>query len=166
MFICELLNFRGVEIINCWNIVAQNWGTAFHFSCVQPALVEFEVLFCKLCTLHRDCVGIARQAFQYSGSVSYLFPLTVAAVLEGGAVCISDRSRLLTSNLTVHARIKYLCWQVFSLRLCHWKGTLYVKFIHLLLGCRRAKLYGKSTVINSGILYNYFRHRLAQVALG
>ena len=26
----------------------------------------------------------------------------------------------------------------------------------LLLGCRRDKTYGKSTVINSGILYNYF----------
>ena len=90
MFICELLNFRGVEIINCWNIVAQNCGTTFHFNCVQPALFEFEVLFCQLCTFHRDCAGIARQAFQYSGSVVYLFPLTVPAVLEGGAVCISD----------------------------------------------------------------------------
>ena len=152
MFICELLNFRGVEIINCWNIAAQNWGTTFHFNCVQPALVEFEVLFYHLCTFHRDCAGLARQAFQYSGSVAYLFPLTVAAVLEGDAVCISDRSSLLTSNLTVHARINYLCWQVFSLRLCHWEGSLYVKFIHLLLECRRDKTYGKSTVINSGTL--------------
>ena len=65
-----------------------------------------EVLFCQLCILHRVCAGIARQAFQYSGSVAYLFPLTVAAVLEGDAVCISDQSRLLTSNLTVRARIK------------------------------------------------------------
>ena len=111
MFICELLNFRGVEIINCWNIVAQNCGTTFHFNCIQPALFEFEVLFCQLCTFHRDCAGIARQAFQYSD----LFPLTVPAVLEGDAVCISDRSRFLISNLTVHARINYLCWQVFSL---------------------------------------------------
>ena len=79
-----------------------------------------EVLFCKVCILYRDCAGIARQAFQYSGSVAYLFPLTVVAVLEGDAVCISDRSRLLNSNLTVHAMINYLCWQVFSLRLCHW----------------------------------------------
>ena len=113
VFICELLNFRGVEIINCWNIVAYNWGTTFHFNCVQPALVELEVLFSQLCTFQRDCAGIARQAFQYSGSVAYLFHLTVAAVLEGDAVCISDRSRLLTSNLTLHARINYLCWQVF-----------------------------------------------------
>ena len=52
---------------------------------------------------HRDCAGIARQAFHYSGSVAYLFPLTVAAVLEGGAVHILI---LLTSNLTVRARIK------------------------------------------------------------
>ena len=85
MFICELLNFHGVEMITCWNSVAQNWGTTFHFDCVPPAL---EVLFCRLCILHLDCAGIARQAFQYSGSVAYLFPLTVAAVLEGGVVRI------------------------------------------------------------------------------
>ena len=87
-------------------------GTTFHFACVRPALVEVEV-FCRLCTFHCDCAGIARQAFKFSGSVAYLFPLTVATVLEGGAVCISDQSRLLTSNLTVHARINYLRWQVF-----------------------------------------------------
>ena len=76
----------------------------------------------------------------------------MAAVLEGDAVCISDRSRLLTSNLTVHARINYLCWQVFSLRLYYFERESVVKIIHLLLGCRRDKTYGKSTVINSGIL--------------
>ena len=64
-------------------------------------MVEFEVLFCQLCTFPRGCAWIARQAFQYSGSVAYLFPLTVAAGFEGGAVRISDRSRLLTYNLTV-----------------------------------------------------------------
>ena len=48
----------------------------FHFDCVQPALVEVEVLFCRVCTFHCDCAGIARQAFQYSGSVAYLVPLT------------------------------------------------------------------------------------------
>ena len=95
MFICELLNFRGVEIITCWNIVAQNWGTNFHFDCVPPALVELKY-YLPIVYFHRDCAGIARQAFQYSWSVAYLFPLTVAAVLEGDAVCISDRSRLLT----------------------------------------------------------------------
>ena len=31
-----------------------------------------------------------------------------------------------------------------------------MKFVHLLLGCRRDKPCGKSTVINSGILWNYF----------
>ena len=112
--------FVGVEIITCWNIVAQNWGTTFHFDCVPPALVELEYYFAN-CVFSCDCAGIARQAFQYSGSVVYLFPLTVPAVLEGDALCISDRSRLLTSNLTVHARINYLCWQMFSLRLCHWE---------------------------------------------
>ena len=72
--------------------MAQNWGTKFHFDCVRSALVEFEVLFGQLCTFHRDCAGIARQAFQYSWSAAYLFPLTMADVLEGGtAVCISDR---------------------------------------------------------------------------
>ena len=89
--------------------------TTFHFDCVRPALVDVEVLFCLLCIFHCDCAFIARQAFQYSGSVAYLFPLTVATVLDGDAVCISDRSRHLTSNLTVHARINYLCWQVFSI---------------------------------------------------
>ena len=114
MSICEPLNgalsWCGNNKLLKYRI-AQNWGTTFHFDCVQPALVEFEVLFCQLCTFHRDCAGIARQAFQYSGPVAYLFHLIVAAVLEGGAVCISDRSRLITSNLAVHARINYLCWQ-------------------------------------------------------
>ena len=32
------------------------------------------------------------------------------------------------------------------------KMSLYAKFIHLLLGYCRDKTYGKSTVINSGIL--------------
>ena len=50
----------------------QNWGTAFHFACVRSALVEVEVLFCRSCTFHCDCAGIARQASQYSGSVAYL----------------------------------------------------------------------------------------------
>ena len=124
----------------------------FSFRLCSTCLGRVEVLFCQLCILHRDCAGIARQAFQYSGSVAYLFPLTVAAVLEGDAVCISDRSRLLTSNLTVHTRINYLCWQVFSLRLCHWERESVRKVIHLLLGYCRDKTYGKSTVINSGIL--------------
>ena len=83
---------------------------------------------------------IARQAFQYSGSVAYLFPLTVAAVLEGGAVCISDRSRLLTSNLTVHARINYLRWQVFPLSV----RKVYSFVVSALLVIRQT--YGKSTV--------------------
>ena len=122
MFICESLNSRGVTIINYWNIDCSELGGAtFHFDCVRPTLVEVEVLFCRLCTFHCDCAGIARQAFQYSGSVAYLFPLTVATVLEGGAVCISDRSKLLTANLTVHARINYLRCQVFSLQLCQWE---------------------------------------------
>ena len=99
MFICESLNSRGVALINCWDIdCSEQEGTTFHFDCVRPALVEVEILFCRLCIFHCDCAGISRQAFQYSGSVAYLFTLTVAAVLEGGAVCISDRSRLLTSN--------------------------------------------------------------------
>ena len=88
---------------------------------LKPALVEVEVLFCRLCTFHCDCAGIARQAFQYSGSVVYIFHLTGATVLEGGAVCISDRSRLLIPNLTVHVTLNYLLWQVFSLQLCHWE---------------------------------------------
>ena len=70
-------------------------------------------------------------------------------------MCISDRSRLLTSNLTVHARINYLHWQVCLLQLCHWEresDSLYPKFIHLLLGYCRDRTYGKSTVINSGVL--------------
>ena len=122
MFICEVLNSRGVAIINCWNIDCSERGTTtFRFDCVRPAVVEVEVLFCQLCTFHCDCAGIARQSFQYSGSVAYLFHLTVAIVLEGGAVCISDGSRLLTSNLTLHARINYFRWQVFSLQLCHWE---------------------------------------------
>ena len=127
-------------------------GYYFSFQLCSTSFVEFQVIFCQLCTFHRDCAEIVRRAFQYSGSVAYLFPLTVVAVLEGDALCISDLSRLLTSNLTVQAGINNLCWQVFSLQLCHWKGSLYVKFIHLLLGCRRDKTYGKSTVINSGIL--------------
>ena len=121
MFICELLDFRGVEMITCWNIVAQELGHYFSFRLCSTAVGRVEVLFCQLCILHRDCAGIARQTFQYSGSVAYLFPLTVAAVLEGDAVCFSDRSRLLTFNLTVRARINYLCRQVFSLRVCHWE---------------------------------------------
>ena len=83
MFICESLNSRGVAIINSCNIdCSELGGTTFHFDCVRPALVEVEVLFCRLCTFHCDSAGIARQAFQYSGSVAYLFPLTVAAVLR------------------------------------------------------------------------------------
>ena len=75
---CESFNSRGVPIINCWNIdCSELGGTTFHFDCVRPALVEVEVLFCRLCTFHCDCAGIARQAFQYSGSVAYLFPLGV-----------------------------------------------------------------------------------------
>ena len=128
------------------------WGTTFHFDCVRPALVEVEVLFCRLCTFHCDCAGIARQAFQYSGSVAYLFPLTVATVLEGDAVCIFDRSRLLTSNWTVHVRINYLHWQVFLLLLCHLERESVREVYHLLLGRRRDMTYGKSTVINSEIL--------------
>ena len=85
---CELLDFRGVEIITCWKIVAQNWGYYFSFRLCSTSLGRVEVLFCQLCIFHRDYAGIARQAFQYSGSVAYLFPLTVAAVLEGGAVHI------------------------------------------------------------------------------
>ena len=71
---------------------------------------------------HSDCAGIARQAFQYSGSVVNLFPLTVAPVLEGGELGVHfliDRDFSLNSNWTVRARINYLCWQVFSFRLCH-----------------------------------------------
>ena len=78
MFICELLDFRGVEIITCWNIVVQNWGTTFHFDCVPPALVELKYYFAN-CVFYRDGAGIARQAFQYSGSVAYVFPLTEPA---------------------------------------------------------------------------------------
>ena len=85
----------------------QNWSTTSHFDCVQPALVVVEVLFCRLCTFHCDCAGIARQPFPCIGSVAYLLPLTVATVLEECALCISDRSRLLTSNLTVLLRINY-----------------------------------------------------------
>ena len=95
--------FVGVEIITCWNNVAQNWGTTFHFDCVPPASVELKYYFCQLC-IFTATAGIARQAFQYSGSVAYLFPLTVAAVLEGGAVHIFQS--IDSSNLTVRARIK------------------------------------------------------------
>ena len=49
-------------------------------------------------------------------------------------------------------RINYLHWQVFSLLLCHLGRSLYAKFIHLLLGCRRDKRCEKSTVYNSEIL--------------
>ena len=119
MFICELLNSRGVAIINYWNIDCSELGYYFSFQLCSTCLGRVEVLFCKVCILYRDCAGIARQAIQYSGSVSYLFPLTVATVLEGDAVCISDRSRLLNSNRTVYARINYLRWQVFSLLLCN-----------------------------------------------
>ena len=58
-------------------------GTTFYFDCVRPALVEVEVLFGQLRAFHCDCAGIARQASQYSGSVAYLFSLTVATLLEG-----------------------------------------------------------------------------------
>ena len=78
--------------------LSRTGSTTYHFNCVLPALVEVEVSFCRACTFHSDCAGIARQAFQCNGSVAYLFPLTVATVLEGEVVCISDRSRLLTSN--------------------------------------------------------------------
>ena len=63
-------------------------GYYFSFRLCSTCLGRVEVLFCKLCIFHRDCAGIAMQAFQYSVSVAYLFLLTVAAVLEGGAVRI------------------------------------------------------------------------------
>ena len=45
MFICELLDFRGVEVVTYWSIIAQNCGTTFHFDCVTPALVELKYYF-------------------------------------------------------------------------------------------------------------------------
>ena len=50
---------------------------------------------------------------QYSGSVAYLFLLTVATVLEGGAVCISDRSRLPAYNLTTREDKLFVLASVF-----------------------------------------------------
>ena len=81
------LDFRGEKIITCWNIVAQNWGTIFHFDCVPPALVELKYYSANCVFSPRLCWD-RKPAFQYSGSVAYLFPLIVAAVLEGGAVHI------------------------------------------------------------------------------
>ena len=80
----------------------------------------------------------------------------MAAVLGGDAVCISDRSRLRTSNLTVYARINYCAGKCFHCDCAIGKGSLCAKLIHLLLGYCRDKTYGKSALINSGILYNYF----------
>ena len=89
---------------------------------------------------------------QYSGSVAYLFPLTVATVLEGDAVCISDLSRLLTSNLTVHSRINYLRWQVFSIATVPLEIELVRGIYSFVARVSPGRTYGKSTVINSGIL--------------
>ena len=77
-------------IINCWNTECPEFGVLLFISSVRPAVVEVKVLLCGVCTFHCDCAGIAGQAFQYSGSVAYLFPLTVVTVLEGDAVCMSD----------------------------------------------------------------------------
>ena len=57
---------------------------------------------------HCDCAGITGHSFPCSGSVAYLLPLAVATLLGGYAECISDRSRLLTSSLTVLLRVNYL----------------------------------------------------------
>ena len=142
-------------------------GYYFSFQLCSTCLGRVEVLFCQLCILHHDCAGIARQAFQYSGSVAYLFPLTVAAMLEGGAVCISDRSRLLTSNLTVRVRINYLCWQVFPLQLCHWERESVCKVYSFVV---RALSLIRHMVSRLWLTVEYcriiLRHRLAQVALG
>ena len=63
-------------------------GYYFSVRLCPTCLGRVEVLFCQLCIFHRDCAGIAIQAFQYSGSVAYLFPMTVMAGLEGGVVHI------------------------------------------------------------------------------
>ena len=49
--ICELLDFRGVGVVTYWNVVAENWGTTFHFDCVPPVLVEWKYYFanCVFC---------------------------------------------------------------------------------------------------------------------
>ena len=84
-------------------------GQYFSFRLCSTGLGRVEVLFCQLCILHRDCAGIARQAGQCSGSVAYLFPLTVAAVLEGGAVHIfqSIDTSHFWSNCTREDKIIY-----------------------------------------------------------
>ena len=101
---------------------------------------------------HRDCAGIARQAVQCSGYVACLFPLTVAAVLEGGAVHIFQSIDTSYFYLTVHARIKLYTGQCFHCDCAIGKGSLSAKFIHLFLGHCRGRTYVKSAVINSGIL--------------
>ena len=55
VFICELLDFHGEEILTCWNIVAQNWGTTFHFDSVPPALVELKYYFANCVFSSRLC---------------------------------------------------------------------------------------------------------------
>ena len=44
-----------VEIITCWNIVAQNWGTTFHFDCVPSAFVELKYYFANCVFSPRLC---------------------------------------------------------------------------------------------------------------
>ena len=94
-----------MEVVTYWNIIAQNGATTFHFDYVPPALVEWKYYFANCVFSPRLCWD-SRQAFQYSGSVAYLFPLTVRPCSKTVRCTFSNRSILLTSNLTVRARIK------------------------------------------------------------
>ena len=92
---------------------------------------------------HRDCARIRRQAFHYSGSVAYLFPLTVAAVLEGGAVHIFQSIDTSHFKFECTREDKIICTvKCFHCDCAIPKGSLATKFIHLLLGHCRDKMYG------------------------
>ena len=63
-----------------------------------------------------------------------------------------NRSILLTSNLTVRSMIKLFIPASVFIATVPLGKSLSAKFIHLLLGHCREKTYGKSAVINNGIL--------------
>ena len=156
MFICELLDLRGVEVATYWNIVAQNWALLFISTVFHRPWSSGNIILPIVYFASRLCWD-SKQAFQYNGSVAYLFPLTVAAVFEGGAVHIFQS--IDTSHFEFYCtredKIIYT-GKCFHCDCAIGKESLSGKFIHLLLEHCRDRTYGRSTVIISEVLQNYF----------
>ena len=138
MFISELLDFRWCGNNTCWNIVAQNWGTTFHFDYVPPALVQLKYYFA-------NCVFSPRLCWDRKAGLSIWWVCSIPFPSHCGPI---DRY----FNLTVRARIKlFVLASVFIATVPLGKGV----FTQSLFICCSGIVvirHGKPAVIKSGVL--------------